>query len=165
WVESARNASMRAAAAAESASGVGSTFTIAWDAPNSGGAPATYVIEAGSAPGLANLARFETGGTGTSYLASAVAPGTYYVRVRAANDGGIGPPSNEVAVTVVLTGSMPNAPTNLAATAIGSTVTLDWTAPAGNAASDYRIEAGSAPGLTDLANFATGNTATSFMAT
>jgi len=74
-------------------------------------------------------------------------------------------PSNEVSVTVVPTGPMPDAPTNLVATAIGSTVTFAWTGPAGTAASDYRVEAGSAPGLSDLANFATGSTTTSFMAT
>jgi predicted phage tail protein len=74
-------------------------------------------------------------------------------------------PSNEVSVTVVPTGPMPDAPTNLVATAIGSTVTFAWTAPAGTAASDYRVEAGSAPGLSDLANFATGSTTTSFMGT
>src|SRR5258708_34940054 len=150
---------MPAAAAIEPATVTASTFTIAWDAPASGSVPATYVIEAGSAPGLANLATFETGGTGTSYLAAAVAPGTYYLRVRAANDGGISPPSNEISVTVLPSGPMPDAPANLAATAIGSTVTLAWTAPAGSAASDYRIEAGSAPGLSDLANFATGSAA------
>jgi len=163
-VESQRDASMRVAAAAESATMTGSTFTIAWDAPDSG-APRTYVVEAGSAPGLVNLARFETGGTGTSYLATAVAPGTYYVRVRAASDDGISSPSNEVSVTVVPTGPMPDAPTSLVATAIGSTVTFAWTAPAGTVASDYRVEAGSAPGLSDLANFATGSAATRFMAT
>jgi len=163
-VESQGAAATRAAAWIGAAAVTGSTFTIAWDAPDSG-APTTYIIEAGSAPGITDFASFETGGVATAYLATAVAPGTYYLRVRAASPGGISPPSNEIAVTVVTsTGPVPDAPTGLTATAFGSTVTLGWNPPAGNAAADYRIEAGSASGLSDLASFTTGTTATSFMA-
>lgn len=58
------------------------------------------------------------------------------------------------------------APTDLAATASGSTVTLMWTAPAtGVTPTSYTLEAGSAAGLADLANFSTGTTATSFSTT
>jgi hypothetical protein len=164
-VEAQGIASARAAAAIGAGAVTGPTFTIAWDAPGSAGALTTYIIEAGSAPGIADLARFETGGIATSYLATAVAPGTYYVRLRAANPDGISSPSNEVAVTVVTsTGPVPDAPTRLTATVLGSTVTLGWNPPVGNAAADYWIEAGSASGLSDLASFTTGTAATTFMA-
>ena len=39
-------------------------------------------------------------GLQTSFAASGVPPGTYFVRVRAGNDTGISAPSNEVVVTV-----------------------------------------------------------------
>ena len=166
-IQSQSDALVRAAAGIGPATVTSSTFTIAWDAPNSGAAPTSYIVEAGSAPGLADLARF-TVGTATSYLATAVAPGTYYVRVRAANAGGISSASNEISATVVGPGSggaTPAAPSGLASTANGSTVTLTWNAAAGSTATAYWIEAGSATGISDLAGFSTGSTATSFMAT
>lgn len=56
-------------------------------------------------------------------------------------------------------------PTNLTASATGSTVTLTWNAPeTSSAMSDYVLEAGSSPGATDLARFGTGSLATAFSA-
>ena len=78
----------------------GAMVTLIWSAPLSGGAVSTYVIEAGSSPGAANLANFGTNSASTSYVASGVGPGTYFVRVRGSNSGGSGPPSNEVTVVV-----------------------------------------------------------------
>jgi hypothetical protein len=45
----------------------------------------------------------------------------------------------------------PQPPTNLAPTLNGTTVTLAWVSGGGCAATNYVIEAGSAPGLADLA--------------
>ncbi|MBI3402475.1 MAG: fibronectin type III domain-containing protein [Acidobacteria bacterium] len=60
----------------------------------------------------------------------------------------------------------PNAPSNLAASVSGTTVTLSWTAPAtGDAASAYVVEAGSTPGTSNLANSNTGHTTPSLVAT
>lgn len=60
----------------------------------------------------------------------------------------------------------PNAPTNLAASVSGSTVTLTWTAPAsGESVSSYVVEAGSTSSATNLANFDTGRSAASLVAT
>jgi hypothetical protein len=56
------------------------------------------VIEAGSAPGLSNLAVVGHPTTAASF--SGVAPGTYYVRVRGVNAQGAGFASNEVTVVV-----------------------------------------------------------------
>lgn len=165
-LQSQSDALVRAAAGLGAAAVTGSTFTIAWDTADSGGAPTTYVIEFGSAPGLDDLTSFATGGTATSHLATSVPPGTYYVRVRAANEGGVSPASNEVSVTVLEpTGTIPAAPSALASTANGSTVMLTWNAAAGSTVTAYWIEAGSASGMSDLAGFSTGSTATTFLAT
>ena len=59
----------------------------------------------------------------------------------------------------------PGAPVNLAATSSGSSVTLTWNAaPSGDPVRAYRIEAGSAPAASNLANFSTASTATSYSA-
>ena len=59
----------------------------------------TFVIEAGSSPGLANLAMLVLDGSTRSF--SVVAPpGTYFVRIRGRNTCGVGPVSNEIVVTV-----------------------------------------------------------------
>ena len=59
----------------------------------------TFTVEAGSAPGLSNLA-FVPVMTGTTLTVPDVPPGTYYVRVRAWNYIGASVPSNEVVVEV-----------------------------------------------------------------
>jgi PKD domain-containing protein/fibronectin type III domain protein len=147
----------------------GTTVTLTWTAPSttgSGGVPTSYVVEAGSASGLSDLASFDTGGSATTLTVTNVAAGTYFVRVRGANARGIGAPSNEVVVRVVGTvacNPVP-APSGLSSAISGTTVTLTWTAPAGCTPTGYIIQAGTAPGLSNLANFSTGSTATSYTA-
>lgn len=102
------------------AASVGSTVTLTWNAPATGGAVSTYGIEAGSSPGDANLANFTIGSTATSFSASGVGAGAYFVRVRASNGGGTSPPSNEVILTVTDGCTQPTAPGNLTASVSSS---------------------------------------------
>ena len=148
------------------ASSSGSSVTLTWSAPASGTAPDTYVIEAGSASGLADLANVSTGTAATTFFATGVARGTYYVRVRAGNAVGISGPSNEVLLTVGTGGctAAPGPPTNLAVVSVtGGTVLLTWTAAPGTPTS-YVVEAGSSPGGSNLATTDLGSTATSLTA-
>lgn len=74
----------------------GPVVTLRWGAPASG-APIAYLIEAGTGPGLANLAQVPV----VAPLVQVSAPaGVYYVRIRAQNGCGISGPSNEHVVHV-----------------------------------------------------------------
>jgi hypothetical protein len=142
---------------------LGSTARLAWSRPTSGGAPTAYSIEAGSNPGLANLANFSTGNTLTSFSASSVGSGVYYVRVRATGAGGTSGPSNEAILTVGNgCAGPPGLPSGLLATAIGTTVILTWSPAAG--ATSYVVEAGAISGAANLANSDLGSAATSYTA-
>lgn len=150
------------------ASASGSSVTLTWSAPASGDPVVTYVIEAGSASGLANLANLTTNSTLTSFSASGVGNGTYYVRIRAQNAAGTSAASNEAILVVGGAGctAAPNAPGGLTSAVSGGTVTLSWTAPGGScAATSYILQAGSASGLSNLANANIGTTATAYVAT
>ncbi len=68
--------------------------------PPSNGPVISYFIEAGSAPGVVNLASYDTGiATGTATF-NGVAAGTYYVHVVASNLCGRSGASNEVQIVV-----------------------------------------------------------------
>jgi hypothetical protein len=146
---------------------VGSTVMLNWNAPTSGGAVSSYVVEAGRFSGDSSVTVADTGSTSTSLTALSVAFGSYFVRVRARNSAGTSPPSNEV---LILVGggvgpcaAPPAAPAALTASVAGQVVTLRWTAP-GGAPTTYVIEAGSSAGGADIANVATGSVDTSLMA-
>jgi hypothetical protein len=145
----------------------GSTVTLTWLAPTGTDPATSYTIEAGSAPGLANLANFATGNSATTFTASGVGAGTYYVRVRATNGSGASAASNEATLVVgsAACNSAPNAPAGLSSSVSGSTVSLAWTAPSGGcAATSYVLQAGLTSGSSALANANVGS-ATSYVAT
>lgn len=81
------------------ASASGSTVTVTWTAPASGGAPTGYILEAGSGPGQSDIANAPVG-PATVFITGGVPPGTYYLRVRATNTAGTGPASNEFVLIV-----------------------------------------------------------------
>ncbi len=77
----------------------GTTVGFTWLPPASGGAVASYVLEAGTSSGMSDLGVVDVGNR-TSTPPVELARDTYFVRVRARNGCGVGPVSNEVAFTV-----------------------------------------------------------------
>ncbi len=120
----------------------GSSVALLWGAALSA---SSYAIEAGQAPGSANLGAIPVGNA-TSF-ATAAPLGTYYVRVRAVNRCGVSGPSNEIVVVLDGTTTLPATPTGLTGIVSGRTVTLQW-APAttGGLPSMFHLEAGVTPG-------------------
>jgi len=78
----------------------GTSLTMSWHAPTTGAAPTAYSIEVGSATGLSDLGHASTGNLLTTFSATGVGAGTYYIRVRAQDAAGTSAPSNEIKVTV-----------------------------------------------------------------
>lgn len=77
----------------------GSTVTLNWQAPS--GATASYVLEAGSFPGGVNLVNADTLSRATSFTATDVGAGTYFVRIRAKDVcGATSGASNEIVIAV-----------------------------------------------------------------
>ena len=88
-------------------------------------------------------------GTGNKFITPTIANGRVYVGTQSG-----------VAVFGLLL-SVPDAPVNFQAGVTGSSATLTWQPPsAGPPPTSYLIEAGSAPGGSDLANVSTGSDAT-----
>lgn len=130
----------------------GGTVVLAWQAPGAPSAPVVgYAVQAGASPGAPSL----TIPVGSVLTYSTAAPaGTYYVRVVAL--AAVGPlgASSEIVVTIA-GGQLPAAPRSLTATVSGPSVTLAWlTGPGGTAVTYYRLSAGSAAGLSNLASAA-----------
>jgi hypothetical protein len=75
----------------------GLQVTLNWVAPLSGGAVSDYLVEIGSASGASDLLIVTTV---APTLSGTAAPGIYYVRTRARNAAGTGPPSPELIVDV-----------------------------------------------------------------
>jgi hypothetical protein len=131
----------------------GHTVSFTWQ-PSPGATG--YVIEAGSAPGLSNLASITVPAT-PSYSVPGVPVGVYYVRVRSIDASGASAPSNEVVVAVsgASTGPCagpPDPPTRLRGLVDGTQVSLSWQpAITGCPPTSYIILAGSSQGLANLA--------------
>jgi hypothetical protein len=135
----------------------GSVVTLSWTTPagDMEDAPTGYQIEAGLSSGstelvlpMGNVTRFQT-----------PAPdGVYFVRVRAVNDLGASDPSDEI---VLRQGAGPGRPGSLSRSGSGSVATFSWQAPStGGVPAGYLVEAGTAPGLADLAVMLVGNVTT-----
>ena len=131
------------------ASVTGGTVTLSWVPP---AGASSIRLEAGSAPGAADLAIASAAGTQTAMTFANVPAGTYYVRVRAASGSALSGASNEVLVVVGLASGCTPAPVSLTATVNGSIVTLAWSIPPNSPPpAQYAIEAGDAPGRSNLA--------------
>ncbi len=112
----------------------------------------TYTVDAGSAPGLSDLAQGVALYGRSGWSVGQVPAGTYFVRIRAVLLGQVSTPSNELAVTV------PGCPAPIApaftAQAVGQTVVVNWdlTPKAlGCWPTALALEVGASPGAADLA--------------
>ncbi len=119
----------------------GSALTIDWGAPPLGARPSGYVIEAGSGPGLSNIARAATGTPATTISAAGLGPGTYYFRMRSQNGSGVSGVTEEQAFVVGAAGctAPPAPPVDLTAAVTGASVSLAWRASAASIVSSYRL--------------------------
>ncbi len=129
----------------------GINLSLAWAAPS--GNVTGYTLLAGTASGLSNVASL-TLGPQTS-VGGPVPGGTFFARVTASNACGRSGPSGEVFFTIGAPDALPAAPTDLASSVTGSTLTLSWTAPAGPV-TGYVLEAGTGAGLANIGAAAIG---------
>ncbi len=102
----------------------GGIVTFTWEPPAVGADPRAYRIEGGVLPGQ-TLAAIDTAGA-TPILRVPLAPGVYYVRVRALILQTVSGPSEEVRV-VVGASAPPSAPRHLLGLVNGTSVALSWT--------------------------------------
>jgi hypothetical protein len=127
----------------------GSNVSLAWrTSPES--IVTGYRLLVGTASGVNNAGVFNVGPVTTF---SATAPtGAFFVRLLALNACGVSAPSAEAAV-IVGTPTVPPGPAfALEGRATGSTVSLEWGPPSvGTGPFQYRLEAGTGPGLTNAA--------------
>lgn len=129
----------------------GDQANFTWTAPTTGGPTTGYLLLASATPGGPTIAALPFPAPASSVIISGIPAGTYYVRLAATNDGGAGPLSNEVTVTVV--GPQPPGPPTLNAAVVASgQVTLSWTAPTtGDPATSYLVVASDTPGGAPIA--------------
>ena len=83
-----------------SASVTGRDVWLRWDPPASGAAPSAYRLEVGANPRLAASLALTVAAPSTGLHVPGAPPGVYFVRVRAGNAAGVGPPSAPVPVLV-----------------------------------------------------------------
>jgi hypothetical protein len=136
----------------------GRRLNMIWSDPSSGERPTAYVVEAGSAAGLSNLASIVV--TTRSFSFDPVPDGFYFLRVRARLGPNLGPPSREVMVKVGNGPSPPGAPLAWDYRVSGNVVTFSWAPPLDGVPTSYILEAGSMLSLSNLAVFNTGSAAT-----
>lgn len=127
----------------------GQTMHLTWVKPNN--ACQTTQIEMGRYPGGNDAAAVYIGPV-ESYNYTYPYPGTYYVRVRC----NIQTASNEVMV-VLGAGAPPAPPEAVRAVVSGNTVAITW-ALTSSGTTGFRLEAGSAPSLSDLGSIAVAGT-------
>jgi hypothetical protein len=124
----------------------GLSVLLSWQ-PSSGAS--SYVLEAGTSSGSTNVFVGDVGNTTT--LGAQGPAGTFFARVRARNASGTSGPSNEVSFTLGASspcGVAPGAPSGLASSRLGTLLRLSWNQAA--AATSYQLEAGTAPGASNV---------------
>ena len=133
-----------------SGSVTGTTVSFKWNSSLTGGAVKDYILEAGAASGQSTYS--VPMGLVTSFSIPNVGAGRFYVRVRATNDNGSSPPSNEV-VTSVGCLERPGPMSGLKATSKAGLVRLTWVDPDGCSGTTYQIGIGTIGSATDVQTF------------
>jgi hypothetical protein len=135
--------------------------TLAWTSPATGLPVDRYLIAVGTRPQGFEAAVIDTDSSALTFT-TAAEPGLYFVRVAGVNACGTGANSNEI--TVGVGPPIPGPPGGLQASlSEGRLVTFTWEPPvAGGAVASYAIEAGDAPGRSNVAVLPTADAATSF---
>ena len=131
----------------------GNTVNLSWTAATDNVGVSRYNLHRGTSAGFTPAAGNRIAQpTGTSYSDSGLSIGSYFYKVTAEDAAGnISAASNEASATVA-DATPPSAPTNLAASAAGSTVNLSWTAATDNVGvSRYNLHRGSTAGFTPTA--------------
>lgn len=140
----------------------GGRLTMTWTAPATGVAPSGYVLEAGSASGLSDLAVVPI--SARSFVFDPIPTGYFFLRVRSQFAAALSAPSTEMMINVGNVPAPPSAPLSLTHAVSASTLTLSWTAPAVGTATSYVVEAGTATGLSNIAVFDLGSASPTFSA-
>lgn len=129
----------------------GSTVALAWQLEGTGGPARATALSVGTTPGASDLGVVRLPAGATTFQASGVPGGTYHLGVRQ-----VGPVLDGqgalAMLTVPGTCAPPRAPVRLTATATGRVATITWDLAAlGPAPMSWRLEAGTASGLANLA--------------
>lgn len=134
------------------ASASGSTLALAWMPARLGGTLTSYELRVATSPGGPIIAALSFSPTQTVTEIPGVPAGTYYLRLVAVGPAGASSATPEVAVAIPGTCTPPQTVANFRRGGTGSNVILEWDLPlAGAAPTAFRIEAGSASGLANLA--------------
>lgn len=140
----------------------GRHVTFAWTPGVGGGAPTAFYLRVGSTAGGSDIGTFPMGGANQVNVPN-VAPGTYFVRALAYNNGGFSPESNEVEFTMTTEGVCTPPPAqSFSPRVFGSFVQLSWPGIAG--AAGYRFDASATPGGAPLVSLPFGPTTTRYNA-
>jgi hypothetical protein len=133
----------------------GNAVTLSWN--RSSALWANYTLLVGTMAGVPDLFKAALGNAST--ISGIVGPGLYYWWVVPDNVAGTGPASAVGQFTVGPTCIAPAAPQNFEVAVNGRVVTLSWTPSSPGPVEHYIVDAGSAPGLTDLVSASTGSAA------
>jgi hypothetical protein len=135
-------------------------LAMEWDESALGGPATSYIVEAGTGPGLSNIGRVDTGEEEPFFSYFGVPPGVYYLRVRAVGPGGVSAPSREQGLAVGVPGCVsPPMPPSFNASVSGITVNLNWSDTIGGPAT-YRLSAGTSLNASNIGSFNLGNRTT-----
>lgn len=117
----------------------GTSLMLSWTPTFAGGEPSeTWLVVSGPVSGVVPV------GTGGTFRADAVPPGTYDLHLVAANAAGASAASPSLTIGVpTACAAPPGPPLRLRASASGTTITFSWSAPdAGAAVTAYRVMVG-----------------------